>query len=74
MIPCVLKRLKHQQHRYLKTFGCQIETEGFLRVEEAILLFLAQNVKNSKVRPAKDHGKMFRSRLAAFFSGIVHCR
>ena len=30
---------------YLKTVGSQIKAEGFLKVEQAILRFLAQNIK-----------------------------
>ena len=37
VIPCTPKHLKHPLHRYLKTFGSQIETEGSLEIEESIL-------------------------------------
>ena len=37
VIPCAPKHLKDQLHRYLKTFGSQIETEGSLEIEESIL-------------------------------------
>ena len=30
-----------------------------LKLEQAILRFLAQKIKDSKVRAAKDHGKKF---------------
>ena len=34
--------------------------------------FLFKTLRDSKVRAAKDHGKKFRRRLAASFSGIVN--
>ena len=37
MIPGGPKHLKRYYHRYFKTFGCQIETEGSLKIQEAIL-------------------------------------
>ena len=37
VIPCSPKHLKRYCHRYLKTFVSQIETEGLLKIEEAIL-------------------------------------
>ena len=30
-------------------------------------------LRDSKVRAANDHGKKFQSRLAASFTGIIHC-
>ena len=43
------------------TFGSEIETDGSLKIEEAILRVLAKKIKrsDSKVRAAKDHGKKF---------------
>ena len=35
--------------------------------------FLLKTITDRKVRAAKDHGKKFRSRPAASFSGIVNC-
>ena len=35
-------------HRYLQRFGNQIETEGSLKIEEAILWFLAQKIKRQQ--------------------------
>ena len=35
------------------TFGDQIETEGFLKVEEAILGFLDQNMKEQQIEGCK---------------------
>ena len=34
--------------------------------------FLAQDVKDRKIRAAKDHGKKFRDSPAASFNGIIH--
>ena len=35
------------------------------------MIFDSKILRYTKVRAAKDHGKIFRSRLAASFSGIV---
>ena len=48
MIPCAPKYLKRYYHRYLKTFGSQIENKGSLKVEEAILLFFAENIERQQ--------------------------
>ena len=53
----------------MQTFGTEIDSEGSAKIEEAILLFLAQNIKKSKVRAAKNHGKEFRSRLSVLLEG-----
>ena len=37
VIPCAPKYFKRYRHRYLMTFGSQIEYEVFLKVEEAKL-------------------------------------
>ena len=36
-VMCVPKHLKRKYHHYLKTFGSNIETVGFLQIEEATL-------------------------------------
>ena len=57
MIPCAPKYLRRQQHRYLKTFGSQIESKGSLKVEKLSYDFWFKTLRDSKVRVAKDHGK-----------------
>ena len=52
----------------MKSFESRIKSESFIKIEKTILWFLALN----DVKAAKDHGKTFRSRLVASFSGIVH--
>ena len=37
MIPCAPRHLERLYLCYLKTFGPEIETDGFLKIEEATL-------------------------------------
>ena len=53
MIPCAPKCSKRQQHRYLKTFGSQVGNKGSLKVKEAILRFLVQNIKRQQSQSRK---------------------
>ena len=48
VVPYAPNHLKSLHHRYLKTFGSKIETDDFVKVEEGILQFLAQNIKRQQ--------------------------
>ena len=41
VIPCAPKDFKRQYHCYLRTIGSEIKSEGLLKLEKAILRFLA---------------------------------
>ena len=56
----------------MNTSRSQIENKGYFKVEKLFYDFWFKTLRDSKVRAAKDHGKRFRSRLVASFSGIVH--
>ena len=48
MIPFAPKHFRREQYCYLKTVGSRIKNEGSLKLEKAILRFLAQNVNRQQ--------------------------
>ena len=56
----------------MKTIGSEIKNEGSLELEKAILRFLAQTLRDSKVGGLQRITVKSQSKLAASFSGIVH--
>ena len=54
------------------TFVSLIGYEVFLKIEQAKLWLLASTSRDEKVKPSKDHGKKFQSKLAISFRVIVH--
>ena len=56
----------------MKTVGSQIKNEGSLKLKKVSYDFWLKTLSDSKVRAAKDHGKKFRNKMAAFFSVTFH--
>ena len=48
---------------------CEVSSKA----QEATCEFKFSKSQDNKIGEAKDHGKKFQSKLAASFSGIVHC-
>ena len=52
--------------------GAPISVSQDATREVNLLYCRSPRLRNKKFKGAKDHGKKFRRRLAASFSGIVH--